>query len=513
MLKLFGGNKVDHPLADPEELQRLLKALPAQTPPDALEGAGVWYESLATSVELKPERRAELLFLLDETVVPQTRRSARDYLLAPRQTRAQEYLVWQINHRYWSRLAVAYEAILNECRNEDRVAAALRPQLPRLCARHLNACGNRVKWLQFRYGPADAELWRSAGQTWLEAQRRQIAGVTVKLYANTTTTTEAEYLRLLVFHASSPESLLPVEIEITERLIAHLLNQFHLTDLAKPENVYWVDPNKALPPTRLARIPEITPTLRFFATHSALKALGELRAQIETRGELPPEVNFGAQYAPRLVLEVIAHLALCWAPVPPMRHHERRTVKSRMAVVGRFDPILAQLSGQAHSAGAEGTVVGAVGAAGAAAEAPESWVVDNVSLGGIGAQVSLVGKDWLRVGSLLAMQPEGGAAWLIGVVRRFVRQTDSVGIVGIETLSKNPLALVADSLGLPTPVILLDTPQPGAPVRLAMTVAAWQEQKRLRLNLNGMPWRLTPLQQDDGSSGHVIGRFQAELDD
>jgi hypothetical protein len=494
MLKLF-GNKVDHPLADPDEVQRVLKDLPAQEAAAALDSAAAWYESLIATSEFRLEQRLEIILKLDEAVLAHTRRLARDYLVAPRQTRAHEYRLWQINHNYWSALADAYGDTLRRYGADEKAGSAIKPQLALLCARCLNACGGRLKWQQFRYGPIAPDLWLSAGTAWLAAVRAQVAGQSVQIYANGgTTTPEAEYLRVLVLYSSSPDNLLPVEIEIAERLIAHLLANFSLTDQARPENVYWVDVAKPLPPTRLARIPEITPTLHFYATGSALDALGQLRMSIEKRNALPGEINFGAQYSPRLVLHVIEHLALCWAPMPPMRHHERRSVKSRMTVVGRFETICLHLIGQGEDE----------------AERAESWVVEDVSQGGIGAQVSLAGKEWLRVGSLIAMQPEGGSNWLLGVVRRFSRETESIGIVGVETLSKNPASYIADSLGLPTPVILLDPPLEGADIRVAMSIAAWEEQKRLRVEIGSRNWRLSPGALIETGAGHVIGNCRVE---
>jgi hypothetical protein len=494
MMRLF-GNKVDHPLADDAEVQRVLKELPAQEASAALDSAAAWYESLMATAEFSPEARLDLLLRLDETVLPHTRRLARDYLVTPRQTRAHEFRLWQIDHNHWERLAAAYEDTLCRYVDDDKGAAALRPQLPLLCARLLNACGNRLKWQQFRYGPVTPELWTSAGLAWLTAVRAQVAGVQVSLYANSgTTTPEAEYLRILILSSSSPDNLLPVEIEIAERLIAHLLPNFSLTDQARPDNVYWVDAEKPLPPTRLARIPEITATLRFYGTGSALAELGKLRASIVARGALPGEINFGAQYSPRLALQVIDHLAACWAPMPPMRHHERRRIKSRMSVIGRLDAICLQLIGHPE----------------ADADQVESWVVEDVSQGGIGAQVSLAGKDWLRVGSLIAMQPVGGANWLLGVVRRFSRETEATGIVGVETLSKQPTAYIADSLGLPTPVVLLDLLREGGEVRVAMSIAAWEEQKPLRVDVGGQPWRLPPGTLIETGAGHVIGSCRAQ---
>ena len=313
MLNLF-SNRVDHPLADVGEAQKVLKELPGQEASAALDSAAAWFESIAATKEFRPERRLELLFQIDEAVLPHTRRLSREYLVTPRQTRAHELRLWKINHDYWTHLAAAYGDTLRRARADEKIGAAIKPQLGLLCARLLNACSGRLKWEQFRYGPIEGDLWQSAGAAYLDAVNGQAADTTVNLYGNSyPTTPEAEYLRVLILYASSPDNLLPVEIEIAERLIAHLLASFKLTTEARPENVYWVDAAKPLPPTRLARIPEITPTLRLFATGSALVALAKLRAHIEARGSLPGEINFGGQYSPRLVLGVIDHLTACWA--------------------------------------------------------------------------------------------------------------------------------------------------------------------------------------------------------
>lgn len=489
MLSLF-SSKVDHPLANPKEARRVLNELPALDAAAALDSATAWLESLVNTDEFRSERRLELILQIDEAVLPQTRRLARDYLVTVQQTRAQEFRSWQLNHGYWKSLAAAYRDILHRFHEGGKGADAIRPSLPLLYTRLLHACGGKLKWEQFRYGPLDDGLWALAGEVYLDAVKAQMATARVALYGQgSTTTPEAEYLRLLVLHASSPDNLLPVEIEIAERVIAHLLPNFVLTDQVRPENVYWVDAARPLPPTRLVRVPDTAPTLRFFATGSALGALSELRAMIEARGELPGEVNFGGQYSPRLVLPVIGHLADCWSPTPPMRNHERRRVKSRMTVVSRFDTICLNLAGQA------------------AEDSGESWIVEDVSQGGIGAHVSLIGKDWLRVGALVGMQPEGGSNWLVGVVRRINRESDSTGNLGIETLSKTPVGSVADSRGLPTAVILLDPPCEGEHTRVALSLTAWEEQEPLQVELDDRRWRLFPRAPIETGAGHVVGRY------
>ena len=74
------------------------------------------------------------------------------------------------------------------------------------------------------------------------------------------------------------------------------------------------------------------------------------------------------------------------------------------------------------------------------ASASESWIVENVSAGGFGAVVPQIKGDWLKVGTLLAMQPEGGTNWLVGIVRRVSKTGNQQARVGIQTLSRTPQA-------------------------------------------------------------------------
>ncbi len=63
-MKLFGGSKPDHPLADPKEAKRLLDALPANDPVKALDELAHWVESVAALEGFTPEARIQLLIAL-----------------------------------------------------------------------------------------------------------------------------------------------------------------------------------------------------------------------------------------------------------------------------------------------------------------------------------------------------------------------------------------------------------------------------------------------------------------
>ncbi len=475
-----------HPLARGDDAERQLRALTEEEPAQAVEDASAWLDSLLAA-EMKPERRLELIQRIDAATMPQTRRLIRAFLAPTEPARTAEYRLWRIGHGYWQRLAHAYDDALRAGAG-GRLAAMVR-------ARLLHACGNWLKWAHFRYGPVPSELWALAGAAYLGAERAGLAERTVALYkGHRETTPAAEYLGVLLLKASSMDNLLPVEVEIADRVIAHLLPGFALTGEARQENVYWVDPARALPPTRLALMPEPTPTLRFFATAPAIGALGRLRAEAATRGLLPADVNLGAEYPARTVLSVIDHLNTCWSPVPPMRHHPRRRVRGRLSVVGSLPGIRRRLSGLA-----------------AASEEADSWTIEDVSQGGIGAHVPLVGKDWLRVGTLVGMQPEGGDNWLVGVVRRFVRENDVVGNVGIETLSKQPRGVIAYSHGLRTEIVMLDPPQEGGELRLAVSPHDWEEQLPLFADVDGRRFMLLPEDLIDAGAGHVVGSYRAEV--
>jgi hypothetical protein len=493
MLGLFAA-KPDHPLANAKETRRILAELPAMEPAAAVDSATAWLESLVATEEFRPDHRLELILQIDEAVLPQLRRLARDYLTLPRLTRSQEYKLWQLDRGYWAELAGAYENVLERSAGNVKAADAIKPSLGLLYARLLQAYGNRLKWDQFRYGPIEGNLWLACGRIYLAADQAKLTRRPVALYANALSTPEAEYLRILVFQASSMDNLLPIEIEVAERLIAHFLPRFALTDQVRPDNVYWFDAGKALPPTRLAKVPEITSTLRFFTTGQALDALADLKGRIVQSGQLPAEVNFGGQYPPRVILPVFDHLAMCWAPKPPMRGHARRRIKSRISVVGGFKSMHQRL--QSDNDNGEGV---------------ESWVVDDVSMGGMGAQVSSVGSDWARIGAFLAMQPEGGSNWLVGVIRRYFRETESVGAVGIETLSKTPRAVMADSAGLQTEIVLLDPLIAGEVARVLLATTAWEESIPLLLRIGGQSAKLLPQGVIETGGECTVGRYAVEF--
>jgi len=490
MLRIF-SDKAIHPLASSREAKRILAEIATRGPLGAVEDAGAWLESLAADESFKLPQRLELILKLDEAAAVQARRLGRDYPALSGASRAQESRQWELGHGYWRQLAAAYVDCIARYRVAEKEGDAVRPQLPLIYMRLINALAAQLKWTRFRYGPVDPAFWTMLGGTYLTAVEAKIAQRSMLLYAGgVDSTIESEYLKVLIFQAASMDNLQPLEIEIAERFIAYFLPFFSLIRELRRENVYWVDAAKPLPPTRLAKLPEVTPTLRFFDGTRAVAAVGKTIEQIRGEGRVPPGINLGAQYEVDMVIPVLEHLALCWAPRPPMRSNVRHRINSRLNVVNGLAAVHQQLSGRAS------------GAAGV-----ETWVIDDVSLGGFGAQVTISRNDWIRIGALVGMQPEGGDNWLIGVVRRYARSGPNQGSVGIETISKTPRAVFADAGGLQTEALLLDAPEVGEYARMALPANALEDKVALVFNLDDRSARLHPRETQITGADFVVANF------
>jgi hypothetical protein len=149
----------------------------------------------------------------------------------------------------------------------------------------------------------------------------------------------------------------------------------------------------------------------------------------------------------------------------------------------------------------------------------ESWIVENVSSGGFGALVPQLRGDWLRIGCLLGLQPEGGSNWIVGVVRRFQRDATQTGAVGIQTLARNanpvPVRLVTAQIGASrdteTAILLGEVDSTEAQVLLrASTLLPGQN---LQLEQSGKTYLLIPTGAMERGDDYDLVRCRAMVRD
>ena len=438
-MKLFGGGKSDHPMTDAGEARKIVDAIPGGDSFKALEDLDHWLESVRAWPHFAHGHRAQLVLMVDDAAQAHLRRLQRDYLSSPRLSKVQENRLWATIRESYRQSALALAVCVDVFVTGQKGWEELKPTMPLLSVRALRAAAGQMKWQYVRYGMQDNSLWGMVSKIYAFAASRKYADAKVFAYAGVpeATSVEQEFLRAVMLAVASPDSLLPVEIEIAERLIAHLVGSFGLSTNQQPDASYWIDLAANQPPVRLARSPDPAPTLRFFAAAAAVNQMRQLIPTLRQTNALPSSVNLGGNYEPQVVIEVLEHLAVSWSAQPPQRSAPRHRVKSRVTITYGFDGVLSALD-----PGGEALFD---------PERIESWIVENVSAGGFGALVPQLRGDWLKVGRLLGLQPEGGSNWIVGVVRRFQRDAMQQGAVGIQTLARAahpvPVRLVSGQMG------------------------------------------------------------------
>ena len=498
-MSVFGifSSKPQHPLVDPRELKRICADLAAREPLSALEEAVAWLEALIEYDDIKLTIRLDRLDKIDEVVTPHARRLTRQYLTrmsVPDAQRASEASVWEAGFAYWSKLASAYASCLTRFEDpqlESDSKKIIRANLVTIYARLMHAHAEQRKWELYHYKPASADFWAAAGGVYWRGVASKLESREVEIYPGQgITTIELEYLKVLLLQSSSPDKLGLVEIEIAGRLLAHFLPWFIFTKALRPDNMYWVDITKPLPPTRMAKPPTPSDTLRFFSGGGALVAIDELIDVIKRDKRVPANVVLGAQYDADTVTRVLEHLSRYWSPTPPTRSHARRSVKSGLRVAHGLASSHRHINGEAGSA-----------------NGLYRWEADDVSLGGMSARICEGRQEWVNIGVLLAVQAEGGANWVAGVVRRYVRTDARQGSVGIQTISLSPRGVVADAGGIQTEALLLDLPVVGEYARMALPPAALEDKVALQFSLDDKNARLHPREILESGPGYVVANF------
>ncbi len=480
MLNLFGG-KADHPLANPKEVRRVLDTLPAQEL-KALDELSHWHESVSTAAGFKPAERLQVTGALDEAAQPRLRKLSRDYFAATRPSRYQENLLWTQMHEYWRQAGLAWARTVDGFLQANDARG-----LATAAVRALRALAQQIKWQHLRYGPIDPKVWSVINNVFAAAEARGVADA------------RSEFLKVAMFSASSPDGLLPPEIELAEKLVSELAGNFVIAAAPARELLYWTDLAQAMAPVRMAKPPTPVPTLRHFGPGGGVARLQDIIKRLETTGQVPSDLNLvGAD--PEVVLEVLRHLAVYWSPEPPARQHPRHPVKSRLAIAHGFDGVIEALGGAGGGSldfDAKGT-------------GAESWIVDNVSAGGIGAVVPQMKGDWLRVGTLLAMQPDGGANWVVGMVRRLSRTSTQEARVGIQTLSRAPALAKFSMRGLGEHVgVLLPSPVLGSgETSIALKAGIYARGQNLEAEMQGQHHVFMPQGTPESGDDYELVRFR-----
>jgi hypothetical protein len=509
MLRWIRGNVSDHPLEHKDDARQLLGELAEKGPFRALEELSSLLDAVKTADHLKPIRAFEIVELLDRSARPYQRKLNLEYVTGgTRLTKFQQHRITAANYTFQTQLTEGYRFCLAKFEVGAVGSAALKPALPKIAGRALRACGAQLKWSLLRYGPVDRQIWENLARLYTASEALGFGPWLQNLYRGEKreTTAEREFLRPLMLAISSPDGLLPIQIELADRIIAHCCDAYVISAQSGKDLHYVSDLAAAFPPGRISARINVTPQTRFFGPAEAAKRIARYIADIQRSGSIPPQLNLGLEVNPTVVLATLQHLARYWSPSLPERKETRRRKTEHVTVVHEFGEVVANAGGLFF-------------------ESPfvsndEEWIVENESAGGFGAFVPKHLGAWLRVGSLIAVRREEGVTWGVGIVRRVMGDEQNNRYVGIQMLATGGAAVTVFPNGPPAPgttlspegelCILLpsaSTTRSGECI-LLLRPELFSPNQSLQMHAYDREYLLTPAALAEQGDDFEIGRFK-----
>ncbi|MDR2112229.1 MAG: hypothetical protein LBQ62_03870, partial [Candidatus Accumulibacter sp.] len=240
----FFSTRPNHPLGDVKEFKRVLASLP-QDAFKAVDEIYSWFDSLRQAEDFRLDQLYEVISGLDKAAQPHLKRLTRHYLGTPRLSKNEERRLWAMCFNYWGEVSWIYASCIERFNKnpKDKGAGTFKGDLPVAATRLMAARSNQLKWIDYRYGVIGEDLWHGIGLPYLAAEAGGYAQKPVQIYpgAQVTTSVTLQYEQALIRESSSVGMLLPLEIEMADRLIAYFLPAFGFGAERSPGSTYWID--------------------------------------------------------------------------------------------------------------------------------------------------------------------------------------------------------------------------------------------------------------------------------
>jgi len=474
---LGGGGKVDHPLADAKRAKEIVDEISSAEPVKALGDAVDWLESVNQAADFKIELRIDAIEILDVAARKHQQRLLDDYFTAGTESKFQENRLYLAATKYWKTLGDACLQCVAQIESAKSIPSVLKPRVPVVAARGMRALTQQVKWVQFRYGKIEHDIWKSISVLYKFAETGGIVEHRVALYPGEqfVTSVRGEFLRVMMLWAAAPGSLSPVKQDVVEWVAGYFADKFLLQTRPEAEYVYFFDLDKAHLPQRWTRQTPVNPSARYFDAGDARQAVKNLADTTAAVGALPSAVDFGPNKNLDITVEVLRHLVTNWSRELPSRASEWRDTAMTLSIVHDFEVVVGAIAPELGD-GLDFTD----------ALAHETWIAENVSQGGYGAVVPAGKDDWVQVGVLLGIKTEKEKTWSVGLIRRVKSDDYKQRRVGIQLISRTALPIQVRSSGAggrPHRAILLNA-EPSASG--SMHVLVPQNAFTLRDNIIGM---------------------------
>ena len=410
-----------NPLSNPAAAAKLLGELRDAEPLIALNDLRGWLDTLAGTPAQDEQARAEVLALVQDSGAPHAEKLVEQFLSRPGVTQRGREASWIALVDYLKALTQAQVA------SAKPVAAA---------ARILNALRMLAKAYLLRYYAVPSGVWKLAYTIHRRAEKAGSATTPVRVHANLTRSATQELLRLLMLSASAPELMAPDQIEVADRVIEQLGDDFTLRPARVLDNVFCFDPAGEHAPMRTEdRPPGLAADARCFGAGAGRDALERIYRQLASgrAGEAPA---FGRDIEPYIQVSTIQHLLAFWGETCPYRPQARAPEKGPLQVVHGFGAVWQRLS----SAGSSGLTLSLVEDGDATEQGPERWTLCDAGGNEFGADAPQDAAEWARCGDLVCISVQDGV-WWAGVVRSVRAEPNRGPHVVVYVLSRTARAV------------------------------------------------------------------------
>lgn len=419
--------------------------------------------------------RLAVLMHLDEQARDMQHSLCSQYLRNPRMSKVIESRLWTAIHAFYWEVTRGYHAFIMDFVSNPG-GSRIQAMVPIITARAIRGFADIFKWRYFRYEKVEERLWLRQHNLYRIAEFDGFQASKFKAYSNDThpTSCEAEYLHALLLSPLGAGSLVPKQLEMVDHWLDNWSHLLTLETVYDPErHHFYVDTAKGLGMRRVRT--ENEPTCRYIATDKLLEHLEVVKRSLKS-GTTPATLGLGEDFRLPDGYDLLEFVISEWSPISQRerRRHPRQPEQGRWEVIRDLPNICMRMQADAELANGSGQreglspeeildikLYGFVTERTKAAlhqrtlnaghpDAFERWPLQDRSDSGVGVLMRNEESDWVKMGKLLAMRPDPGESWHLGIVRRITRIDQDWRKIGVEFLSRNPRLAILEPDALST---------------------------------------------------------------
>jgi len=336
-----GGEKPDHPMYSVRETEKLLADLPETNPGQALDEIVTWIESVSLTPGYRPELRAAVLRVLEDTGLRFEDALLSQYLSGARIHDHRSRDRCQKSFAFRAALSEAYlTCLVDDFGVEGEARTGDEEELMSVLCRGMRSTAMQEKVRHLSYQGVDNQVWGRLYRYYRAAEMAKLENRSAKPYRaeQQPTTPQQELLRPLMLEISALESLAPEHVELASRMVARNAGSFSIASTSSAAHQYCIDLGQAVSPFQYGDAPPAVPTARFFGPGSGIDRLKEMLDR-EAANPLPGDRKEGQEFSRWDVVRVLKHLVLYWGSDRPFRLNKRTRAQGKIYILHSLDAI------------------------------------------------------------------------------------------------------------------------------------------------------------------------------